>query len=118
MSSTSKEVCELWNGQEIVRVMGSGPIREFIVLMPENIGENGGKVVGATTPTEAGSPGRTGSGSVKNLKDDRMVVPDILVIKSKDALKPKDAEGGKGARKPYLTQYRPTLRERIFGYHI
>lgn len=24
MSSTSNDVCELWNGQEIVRVMGSG----------------------------------------------------------------------------------------------
>jgi len=34
MSSTSKEVCELWNGQEIVRVMGEGPIREFIILLP------------------------------------------------------------------------------------
>lgn len=34
MSSTSHEVCELWNGHEIVRVMGKGPIREFIVLDP------------------------------------------------------------------------------------
>lgn len=54
-------------------------------------------------------------------------------MKLEDALKPKDAEGGKGA---YLTEYRqchhprlsitlislyrsgPTLREGIFGYHI
>jgi len=36
MSSTSKEVCELWNGQEIVRVMGEGPIREFVILLPED----------------------------------------------------------------------------------
>lgn len=35
MSSTSHEVCELWNGQEIVRVMGTGPIREFIILSPK-----------------------------------------------------------------------------------
>ena len=35
MSSTSHEVCELWNGQEVVRVMGAGPIREFIILVPE-----------------------------------------------------------------------------------
>ncbi|KAK3996578.1 hypothetical protein QBC44DRAFT_231340 [Cladorrhinum sp. PSN332] len=41
MSSTSKEVSELWNGQEIVRVMGSGPIREFVVLMPD--GDGGGE---------------------------------------------------------------------------
>ncbi|CAP60528.1 uncharacterized protein PODANS_1_8220 [Podospora anserina S mat+] len=36
MSSTSYEVRELWNGQEIVRVMGQGPIREFIILIPED----------------------------------------------------------------------------------
>ncbi|RYP78372.1 hypothetical protein DL771_000557 [Monosporascus sp. 5C6A] len=35
MSSTSNEVCELWNGRGVVRVMGRGPIREFIVLLPE-----------------------------------------------------------------------------------
>ena len=35
MSSTSHEVCELWNGQQVVRVMGRGPIREFIVLLPD-----------------------------------------------------------------------------------
>ncbi|KAL2198382.1 hypothetical protein P885DRAFT_33150, partial [Corynascus similis CBS 632.67] len=35
MSSTSNEVCELWNGQQIVRVMGKGPICEFIILLPE-----------------------------------------------------------------------------------
>ncbi|KAK3348857.1 hypothetical protein B0T25DRAFT_581929 [Lasiosphaeria hispida] len=28
MSFTSKEICELWNGQEIVRVIGVGLIRE------------------------------------------------------------------------------------------
>lgn len=35
MSSTSHEVCELWNGQQIVRVMGKAPIREFVVLFPK-----------------------------------------------------------------------------------
>jgi hypothetical protein len=35
MSSTSNEVCELWNGQEVVRVMGKGPIREFIIMTPK-----------------------------------------------------------------------------------
>ncbi|PNP60633.1 hypothetical protein FNYG_14636 [Fusarium nygamai] len=34
MSSTSKEVCELWNGQEVVRCMGSAPVSEFICLLP------------------------------------------------------------------------------------
>jgi hypothetical protein len=32
MSSTSKEVCELWNGHEVVRCMGSCPVSEFICL--------------------------------------------------------------------------------------
>ncbi|KAK2031336.1 hypothetical protein LX32DRAFT_691740 [Colletotrichum zoysiae] len=36
MSSTSSEVCELWNGHEVVRCMGSAPIKEFICLLPEN----------------------------------------------------------------------------------
>lgn len=36
MSSTSKDVCELWNGQEVVRCMGSAEIVEFICLFPIN----------------------------------------------------------------------------------
>jgi ankyrin repeat protein len=35
MSSTSKEVCELWNGQAVVRSMGAANIWEFICLLPE-----------------------------------------------------------------------------------
>ncbi|OTA95889.1 hypothetical protein M434DRAFT_28384 [Hypoxylon sp. CO27-5] len=34
MSSTSCDVGELWDGHEIVRVMGEGPIREFIIISP------------------------------------------------------------------------------------
>ena len=34
MSSTSGEVCELWNRQQVVRIMGSAPIREFTILLP------------------------------------------------------------------------------------
>ncbi|EHK46102.1 hypothetical protein TRIATDRAFT_242124, partial [Trichoderma atroviride IMI 206040] len=34
MSSTSNEVCELWNGKDVVRCMGSAPIWEFICLVP------------------------------------------------------------------------------------
>ncbi|KAF4997934.1 hypothetical protein FDECE_11947 [Fusarium decemcellulare] len=37
MSSTSKEVCELWNGQEVVRCMGSSPVTEFICLLPDDM---------------------------------------------------------------------------------
>lgn len=36
MSSTSKDVCELWNGQEIVRCMGSANIVELICLLPSD----------------------------------------------------------------------------------
>jgi len=34
MSSTSKEVCELWNGQRVIRTVGEAPIAEFICLFP------------------------------------------------------------------------------------
>ncbi|RSL44714.1 hypothetical protein CEP54_014574 [Fusarium duplospermum] len=37
MSSTSNEVCELWNGHHVVRCMGSAPISEFICLMPKSV---------------------------------------------------------------------------------
>ncbi|KAH7013118.1 hypothetical protein EDB80DRAFT_364139 [Ilyonectria destructans] len=37
MSSTSNEVCELWNGNDIVRCMGTAPIAEFICLVPEDM---------------------------------------------------------------------------------
>ena len=49
MSSTSKEVCELWNGQEIVRVMGEGPIREFIILLPGPSGLKAGPLIDQET---------------------------------------------------------------------
>jgi hypothetical protein len=52
MSSTSNEVCELWNGQEIVRVMGKGPIREFIILMANEGEENKGEARTPITPEE------------------------------------------------------------------
>ncbi|KAH7161737.1 hypothetical protein EDB81DRAFT_642681, partial [Dactylonectria macrodidyma] len=41
MSSTSNEVCELWNGNDVVRCMGSAPITEFICLLPENVHNSG-----------------------------------------------------------------------------
>lgn len=39
MSSTSTEVCELWNGHEIVRSLGSAPVREFICFSPAVAGD-------------------------------------------------------------------------------
>jgi hypothetical protein len=60
MSSTSNEVCELWNGQQIVRVMGSGPIREFIILLPEGSGESQDP---EKTPVVSVRPATSGAGS-------------------------------------------------------
>ncbi|RSL43872.1 hypothetical protein CEP53_011495 [Fusarium sp. AF-6] len=40
MSSTSKEVCELNNGQTIVRCQGSTPVWEFIYLIPRDRSRN------------------------------------------------------------------------------
>lgn len=30
MSSTSHEVCEMWNGQQLVRIMGSLEVKELL----------------------------------------------------------------------------------------
>lgn len=38
MSSTSKEVCELYNGEGIVRCQGSAPVWEYICLIPKEDG--------------------------------------------------------------------------------
>ena len=38
MSSTSAEVCELWDGEQVVRVQKEGKtIREFVILVPNEI---------------------------------------------------------------------------------
>lgn len=36
MSSTSREVCELYNGESIVRCQGLAPVREYICLVPRH----------------------------------------------------------------------------------
>lgn len=36
MSSTSEEVCELWNGHSVVRCPGSANIYQFICLLPKD----------------------------------------------------------------------------------
>lgn len=33
MSFTSKEVCDVWNGQEVVRCMGLAPVAELVCLL-------------------------------------------------------------------------------------
>lgn len=35
LSSTSQEVCELWNGEQVVRCMGPSPVTEFIIIKPD-----------------------------------------------------------------------------------
>lgn len=37
MSSTSHEACELWNGNDVVRCLGSPSIWEFICVFPEEM---------------------------------------------------------------------------------
>jgi hypothetical protein len=36
MSSTSNEACELWNGCNIIRCLGSASIWQFVCLVPES----------------------------------------------------------------------------------
>jgi hypothetical protein len=43
MSSTSKETCELWDGQNIVRCQGNGEMWQFICIIPEDQSQNDGK---------------------------------------------------------------------------
>lgn len=45
LSSTSHEVCEMWDGQNLVRIMGSPEIRELIHITPKG-GMNGDSEVG------------------------------------------------------------------------
>ncbi|EAQ92038.1 hypothetical protein CHGG_00273 [Chaetomium globosum CBS 148.51] len=59
MSSTSHEVSELWNGQQIVRIMGEGEIREFIILVGDDsdptLSDEAGGVLGGEAPTRTPS---------------------------------------------------------------
>ncbi|KAK4205323.1 ankyrin repeat-containing domain protein [Triangularia verruculosa] len=70
MSSTSNEVCELWNGQEIVRVMGQGPIREFIILIPEGDTEDE-TMTESVTGTEDESDSESGSKNENESENER-----------------------------------------------
>lgn len=37
MSSTSEEICEMYNGESIVRCQGSAPVWEYICLVPKKM---------------------------------------------------------------------------------
>ncbi|RYP50204.1 hypothetical protein DL768_004225 [Monosporascus sp. mg162] len=107
MSSTSNEVWELWNGQEIVRVMGEGPIRKFVILLPNGINKNGDRGSKATTPSQPTTTSRGGSSSVDGQMTNPKISQDVLAMKL-------DKESD--VWKEYLEEYNPaTIREHIFG---
>jgi len=76
MSSTSHEVCEIWNGDAVVRVMGSPQIQQLLYfedLPEENIfekirGEKTAEAVAAEPEPEANSPNTTQRESAKRPK--------------------------------------------------
>jgi hypothetical protein len=37
MSSTSEEICEMYNGESIVRCQGTAPVWEYICLVPKEL---------------------------------------------------------------------------------
>jgi hypothetical protein len=100
MSCTSREICQLWNGQEIVRVMGQGSIREFTILIPEGNDETKGKMIAVTTSADADWPSGTGRFSVKEPQNVQKFVPRVLVMELKDAVKKKVIEKVEGGKKP------------------
>ncbi|RYP91054.1 hypothetical protein DL770_002827 [Monosporascus sp. CRB-9-2] len=115
MSSTSNEVCELWNGQEIVRVMGEGPIREFVILLPKGIKKNGDRGSKATTPSQPTTTSREGSSSVGGQMANPKISQDVLVMKL-DKESDAKSDGESDTWKEYLEAYHPaTIREHIFG---
>jgi hypothetical protein len=60
MSSTSNELCELWNGSNVVRCMGSGAVTEFIHVLPKAAIEKGADMTNfKTMELESGSPKTT-----------------------------------------------------------
>ncbi|KAH9206686.1 hypothetical protein DL95DRAFT_450718 [Leptodontidium sp. 2 PMI_412] len=124
MSSTSNEVCELWNGQEVVRVMGVGPIREFIILLPEGSGENGEQAkTKATTQTQTSSTSETGSDFVAELSTVELTLKapesDYLKIHSQkfredsnsEKVKARTSESGKGLEGASVIVVRNTVAQ-------
>jgi hypothetical protein len=53
MSSTSHEVCELWNGESIVRTLGRPLVKQLVVLRREI---HDGETFGLYTLESAGGP--------------------------------------------------------------
>ncbi|RYP04538.1 hypothetical protein DL764_004400 [Monosporascus ibericus] len=115
MSSTSNEVCELWNGQEIVRVMGEGPIRELVILLPKGISKNRELGSKTTTPSQPTTTSRVGSSLVDGQRTNPKISQDVLAMKlDKESNAKSDDESD--AWKEHLEEYNPaTIQEHIFG---
>ncbi|KAI5776322.1 hypothetical protein EDC01DRAFT_625499, partial [Geopyxis carbonaria] len=72
MSSTSHEVCELWNGQTVVRVLGSPQVIELIFIEPPNLKT---KEEGIFTLEEPGHKLEKVSGEQSNKNSESEEVP-------------------------------------------
>ncbi|VTT71005.1 unnamed protein product [Fusarium fujikuroi] len=72
MSSTSSDVCELWNGSEIVRSLGSPPVREFILLIPK-------------PPKDATRPFDFECRNIKEAEEAGFLTPIIIVYKESNS---------------------------------
>ncbi|KAH6848117.1 hypothetical protein B0I37DRAFT_376732, partial [Chaetomium sp. MPI-CAGE-AT-0009] len=102
MSSTSHEVCELWNGHQVVRVMGRGPIREFIILLPEEESANRGPM--QRLREWFAPPADHGVESVNSLSDLPGAKEEITRVILKE-----------DEKQAHLQERKPTIRERVFG---
>lgn len=86
MSSTSSEVCELWNGHEIVRIAGEGPICEFVVLFSEGDCDNVDRVKAATTSMHGNAPHGAGSRSADHMISVSKCTQEIKVLETDEAI--------------------------------
>lgn len=120
MSSTSNEVCELWNGQAIVRVMGDGPIREFIILSPEKHGGAKGRAGAGWSEFELKNAATSRSGGSDSVNGQMDMDAKTLVMELDKA----KTQNHMADYSQYATSFSwpnltllpdPTIRERIAG---
>jgi hypothetical protein len=68
LSSTSQDVCEIWNGQELVRVQGNGSVLEIVYQEPAR----------SSSPTiEGKQPARSSSPTIEGKQPARSSSPTI-----------------------------------------
>lgn len=68
MSSTSGEVCEMYNGESIVRCQGSAPVWEFICLIPKNTGADPKQSFDFMTLEDALRTDKSGKARLRRIK--------------------------------------------------